>query len=729
MTGWYKKRWIKRLAAGIVVATVVALAWYFVRIELRPSIPGPSDRALTHAKQVKILRDDLGVPHIFGKTDADTAFGLAYANAEDDFPMIQGSLAAARGKLALLLPKKIGVINDYMVQFLMLPQKLDDQYDRLISKDYKPVLEAYAEGLNYYAALHPDEVDSRLLPYTGKDIVAGFIHKLTLFVGVDSTLKELMSRDMDSLKVGQTLQRIRAGRSSTLFGVPEEMIGSNAHAVGPGRSADGITRLNINSHQPWEGPVTWYEAHLVSEEGWNMIGGIFPGAPIILHGHNQFLGWAHTVNKPDAVDVYKLTMHPDGSMKYKFDGAWRDLAVRKARIKLDVGLFNLPITRDIYESVHGPVLKLDAGYFAIRYAGKDRTGLSVEQWYRMNRSKNMTEFKAAMALQGLPMMNTMYADKKNILYIYNHLLPIRNENFDWLTILPGDTSEALWNDYLPFDQLPMVENPPSGYIINTNSTPFQATLGEGNPDPEDYSKTFGIETIMNNRAIRSHELFGADTSITREAFFAYKFDQTYSRKSELFLKIIAPLLSNFQPDNKKEEDALAVLRRWDGVADADSTGAALANLIYDHVWTTTQRNPLYYPEESKTGFKNAVAFLSEHYGRVDVPLGQIQRLERGKTDLPMGGGKDTLNAVHTKTRDNHLVGVAGDSYILIVEFSDQGAESWARHQYGNVNREDSVHYDDQALAFTRHHLRKSLLTMDAVREKLESEYHPGSERP
>jgi acyl-homoserine-lactone acylase len=726
--GWYRKKRLRSVLSTLLFILFISGSWYYLRkTVLRPNVPKPSAGMLERAKNVVIKRDTLGVPHIFGKTDADTAFGLAYAHAEDDYPIIQGSLAAARGQLSFLLLKKIGIANDFMARLLDIKEKAEIQYNTLISKDVQRLLEAYADGLNYYACLHPDEVDSRLLPYTGQDIVGGFIHKLSIFVGVGSTLEDLMSRDPSTLVKGLPLQRIKTAKA---HGIPDWAlgigVGSNSHAVAGQRSADGLTRLNINSHQPYQGPVAWYEAHLVSDQGWNAIGGTFPGSPFVLHGHNQYLGWAHTVNRPDSIDVYELEMHPDGSLKYQFDGEWKELEAKSSPLVIDIGLFNLSIPKTFYTSVHGPVLKRGDGYFAIRYVGNGRIGLAVEQWYRMNKAKTMDEWKKAMAIQGVPMMNTMYADKDNILYVYNHLLPIRNEGHDWLVILPGNTSETLWKEYLPFEALPMAQNPPSGYLINTNSTPFKVTLGRGNPDPNLFSRTLGIETSLNNRARRSHELFGSDPSITRAEFIQYKFDQAYSRSDYLFTQVLDPLLKAFRPQSEAQKKALQILGEWDGIADMDSVGASLANLIYNPIHKAGQKL-VASPERPDPAdcFKEAVAFLMEHHGRVDVPLGELQRLRRGKTDLPLAGSVDVLNAVHSEIDKDCLVGTAGDSYILIAEFDKEGARSWGRHQYGNVNRSDSPHYDDQAKDFAQLRLKQSLLTRKDIDANLERSYHPG----
>lgn len=223
-------------------------------------------------------------------------------------------------------------------------------------------------------------------------------------------------------------------------------------------------------------------------------------------------------------------------------------------------------------------------------------------------------------------------------------------------------------------------NPPSGLVMSTNSDPFRAMVGPGAPRREDYSTTHGIETRMNNRALRSHELFGQDESITRAEFFRYKFDRKYSRKSEMFTKAILPLLDKYTPVSEREVRALTILRNWDGETDENSVGACLANLIYAPIVAHLYKpygTAAPKPEET---FKDAVEFLMEIFGHIDVPLGRVQRLRRGRTDLPIGGGEDTLNSVHTVEKDGRRVGTAGDSYILIAEFSKAGVESWALHQ-------------------------------------------------
>jgi len=188
------------------------------------------------------------------------------------------------------------------------------------------------------------------------------------------------------------------------------------------------------------------------------------------------------------------------------------------------------------------------------------------------------------------------------------------------------------------------------------------------------------------------------------------------------------LVKSYQPQTENETKALDILKKWDGVANMDSKGASLANLVYRPIFKVNQKKvpDIQIPPVGQS-FKDAVQFLEKHFDRVDVTLGDLQRLKRGKTNLPLAGSMDVLNAVHTKIDEGNLVGTAGDSYIMIVEFTEEGPHSWSRHQYGNVNRQESVHYDDQALDFTHLKLKKSLLTLDEIEQNLESSYHPGEE--
>jgi penicillin amidase/acyl-homoserine-lactone acylase len=706
-----RTRRLATAAVVLVLVVVVGLGWRVARKHLRPAIAAPDAATLAQARRVRILRDRWGVPHVFGQSDGDTAFGLAYANAEDDFPTVQLSLAAARGQLGLILLSKDAIINDYYQQLVDVDGEVAREYDQLAPAT-RELCESYARGLNYYAYKHPDEVDSRLLPYRGRDVAAGFAHKLPLMLDLPGVLRALDGAEPKA--VGDRLAL--APREASRFP------GSNSHAVAAWRSTDGRTRLNINSHQPWEGPVTWYEAQLVSQEGWNMTGGLFPGSPVILHGHNQHLGWAHTVNSPDLVDVYKLDMNPEHGDEYRFEGGWKKLEVVSAPLRIDIGLFDITLHKDVLRSVHGPVFQTKHGYYAIRYVGAERRVRAVEQWYRMNKAASLAEWKAAMQMLAIPMFNTTYADYDNIYYVYNALFPKRKSGVDYKAILPGDRAALVWSEYEPYDKLPQILNPPSGFVQNCNSPPFFATSGDGDPRPADFPAEDGIETVPNNRTLRSLALFGGTSKISGDDFVRFKFDRTYARGSAMFTQAIDPLLTHFSPLTDDERRAVALLREWDGVADEGSTAATLAVLIWQPMTREVGRPEVLDPIAS---LREAVQFLRKHYGRIDVPLGTVQRLRRGAVDLPLGGGPDVLNAAYTRGAGEHLIGFQGDSYVLVAAFAKDGVSSQSIHQYGESNRPRSPHYADQAPLFVKRQLKPALRGEAEIRAQLEREYSPG----
>ncbi len=509
---------------------------------------------------------------------------------------------------------------------------------------------------------------------------------------------------------------------------PAPTSGSNAHAVSAARSTDGVTRLNVNSHQPWEGPVAWYEAHVHSDEGWDMSGGTFPGAPFILHGHNAHLGWAHTVNGPDVIDVYQLVRDDSHPNQYRYDGQWRDLEVRRGELILDLGLFDLPIPRSFYTSAQGPVVVNDRGAFAVRYAGIGRSLRAVEQWFRMNKAASFDEWRAAMRIQGIPMFNTVYADKDHIFYVYNASLGKRPvTDFDYTSVLPGDRSDVVFQDYLPFDELPQVLDPPAGFLQNCNASPFAATAGEGNPLPERFAKSFGIETRQSNRSLRSLALLGGDKPLSRADFLRMKWDRKYDPASRMYSLAIRPLLAGFVPADEDEKTAIELLRTWDGTVDESSHTAALAIMTYKILDPDIHGESEPKITEPAAALREVIHFLKKGYGRVDPPLGEVQRLRRGATDLPLGGGPEVLNAAYSKRVDGHLVGTQGDSLVMIVEFSANGVQSESVEQYGDSNRRGAAHYADQAPLFVAHRLKPTWRDPAELAKHTERSYAPGEE--
>ena len=690
-------RWIIRLLAGL--AGLVVLAAGGVLLLDLPNRPAEVDSQpfidRAGAYEVRIRRDEWGVPHILGRTDGDAAFGLAFAHAEDDFATIQDVLLATRGTLA----GKAGIKaapGDYIVSLLNVWPTVEAGYANLPA-DVRRVMEAYADGLNYYGALNPERVAPGALPVTGKDIAAGFVFKTPFFYGLDEELRRLNDLPPDPAPKG-----------------------SNGVAVAPSRSADGATRLLVNSHQPFTGPVAWYEAVVESGEGWHVAGGFFPGAPFMLHGHNAHLGWANTVNKPDLIDTYRLVINPKNRNQYRLDGRWRDFERSRARLRVKLwGPFYWTVSREVLRSVHGPVMATKAGHFALRYAGMDESRQPLQYW-RLNKARDQAEWRAAMALNALPSINYIYADAAgHIGYVYNGQFPDRKAQADWAGVLPGDRSDLIWRGYLPFDRTPQIWDPKGGLVFNANNTPFTATAAGDGLSPKAFPGFMGLQTDMTNRAMRLEETWGADSSVTAGEFEAYKFDVAYSERSQP-VQVVATLLKLDPGQDAGLKAAQAVLAGWDRRADQANRGTALAVLT---AWKVAVDKM-----QPEAALRATMAELMLHFGRFDPAWGEVNRLRRGGVDLPIDGGPDTLRAIYGEAGpDGRLTAMAGDTFIMIVQWDSRGRlSSRSIHQFGSATLDErSRHYADQAPLFARKQFKPVLFWETDLAGHVREDYRPG----
>jgi len=699
--GRWAIRGVVAIAALLVFAAIGLLA-----LDI-PNHPKGFDRQALLAKagayHVRIRRDEYGVPHITGDRDADVAFGFGYAHSEDDFQTIATSVIATRGQLAARDGAK-GAVTDYIVQLMGVWPSVNRTYDTLPA-DLRQVLEAYADGVNLYGARHPEKAAPGYLPVTGRDIAAGFAFKTPFFYGLDRTL-------------GQLTAPTRPKKVTP--------VGSNGVAVAPSRSSDGATRLLVNSHQPYTGPVAWYEAVLESKEGWHVAGGFFPGSPFMLHGHNEHLGWANTVNAPDLVDVYRLTINPQNHNQYRLDGVWRDLERTEATIRVKLwGPFFWTVKKAVLRSAHGPVLETDHGVFAIRYAGHDESRQAL-QYYRLDKARNLAEWRAAMGLQLLPSINYLYADEAgNIGYVYNGEYPERREGVDWSGILPGDRSDLIWTRYLPFDKEPQIWNPRCGLVFNSNNTPYQATAcPDDGLDPKAISATLGVQTNMTNRAMRAQETFGADPHISDEPFRRYKFDLVYSTRSKVW-KIVQDLIAVDPKGDADLKAAQDVLRRWDRGMDMHNRSAALVSLTTEAILASDYSGkPAPTPMET---LKAAITTLKTHFGRLDPEWGEVNRIRRGKLNLAIDGGADTYRSVWgDPQKDGTLNADAGDTFIMFVSWDKAGRlHSDSIHQFGSATLDPaSPHYGDQTPMFVKMQTKPVLFTEPQLAGHVTRDYAP-----
>ncbi|MBA2918217.1 acylase [Sphingomonas sp. MAH-20] len=702
------KRWAKWTLgiAGLlaVLAAVDVAAFSPLRARLE-SVPEPAA-----ARDVVIRRDRWGVPHVKGRTDADAAFGLAWAQSEDDFATLEQVLAGTRGRLGELTGAK-GAAQDYAYHLLRIRADVDRGYDAKLSPQVRRVVEAYADGINLYAARHPEERHlPGLFPVTGRDIVSGFALTSPLFFGLDHTLGALAGDKPlpDDSNLGTEK-------------------GSNAFAVAPSRSTDGATRLILNSHQPWTGPVAWYEAHVTSGEGLDMAGGLFPIAPFPLTGHNRDLGWANTVNRPDLVDVYRLTL-ADGGKAYRFDGGTRPLGRQRVWLWVRFGPFVLPVPKTVYRAIQGPVIVNKAGAFAIRYGsiGEIR---QVEQYYRLAKARDYGEWIAAMRMAAIPATNFVYADRTGrIAFFYNARFPERAPGFNWRGILPGDTSRDLWRRQLPFDSAPQLVAPPSGFLVNANNAPWLATQEGSNLKRTAYSPLLGVEENVTNRALRAVTLLSAMPKLGAADLWRVKMDTGFDPRSaeRQYLEQVLRLDLHGSPDLAR---AQTLLRGWDGTLDGKGAADALAFIVIKFGLRAIYHNEP--PPPPREALADAVKRLTGSFGRLDPPLGDLVRLRRSSRDLPLTGGPGALRAIYTHyDQDGRLVGDLGDSFIMLVTWDASGkVRAQSIHQFGAAtSRPDSPHFADQAPLFARGLLKPAWFREDELAPNIVCAYRPAQPR-
>lgn len=681
----------------------------------------------TYAKidpnDVEIVRDSWGVPHIFGKTDADVAYGLAWATAEDDFTTIQHLLLAANGRLGEVTGKN-GALLDFMGKITQVQEEVEKRFDSSFTPHYLNYLNSYASGLNRYAETHSAEILRKgLFPISAKDVVMCNTLTLVFLTNVYVEIQQIFARSI-----------VLYERDMQYDGnLPD---GSNAFAFAPSKTTDGHTYLAINSHQPLEGLFSWYEAHLVSEEGMNILGGTFPGGANIFHGVNEYLGWAATLNHPDLCDVYKLEMHPKEKLKYKFDDTYLELEPFKAKVKVKVGPIRIPITRTFYRSKYGPTIKNQDGFYAIRFpASMDLAG--TEQLYWMNKATNYREYQNALEMGHFPGTNNVYADNEgNIQYMSLGLFPYRDTSYNWMSVLPGNTSKTLWEEkFHPVADLPRYTNPKAGYLFNTNGTPFFATAPEENLSSEDFNPTFGYqdESKKNNRTIRAHNLISNYDKVSWQDFKDIKYDRGFNRKFQTFninnMYLIEQLSTVKYPDL---EEPLQVIKDWDHTADVEDTEAALIIFTFKILADEIMSNGLQYASNAFTeeqyvnALRKASKHLKKHFGSFRVRLGDVQKHVRGNKELGVGGAPDVLAALMSRPyKKGKLKSFVGDSYIILVDFTeDQLPRIETVNAYGASNRSDSPHYTDQMELWATQKTKPMSLKKEDAYNNAERIYHP-----
>jgi acyl-homoserine-lactone acylase len=631
--------------------------------------------------RIEIIRDNYGVPHIYAPSDAEVAYGFAWAQAEDHFKLIQEGYLAGNGLLGKLIGLK-GAGADFLTQLIQSEETVDKYYNTL-DKKFIALAEAFAEGLNAYAKKYPEQIlEKKLFPLTVKKLLR--YTQLQLFI----------SNEADKLVSG-----IVNNSLSWPYKIEEDSKGSNLIAISRNRTGSDETFLAINTHQPLEGPTSWYEAHLVSEEGTNIIGAAFPGTPCILTGANEYLGWTHTVNYPDKADVYALQMHPKKKDVYLVDGKPYKLEKFKAKLTLKFLGINIPIKKKFYKSIYGPTLKNKTGVYSVRTPSTTNI-TAIEQWWKMNKATNFSEFYEALKMKALPGYNIGYADRNDtIFYISNGKIPIRAEGYDWRDVVPGNTLETLWDTYYDIKDLPQVVKPKSGFVYNANHSPFKSSSEADNPIAENFAKEMNYETYDNNRSTRLLQLLEEEELIDYKRFKRIKYDHQLPTPLQYNYMDLNPLFDMRAADYPEVGTLLTDIQNWDRITNPTSYGAgAYASLYY-------QLTPFYYQLGKDRVFTKEALYealkitkdhLKTYFNAERIQLGEFQKLVRGNKELPIYGLPDVVTAMKGKPyKDGKIKITHGESYIGLVRFTPTKTYFESVISFGNSRRPESPHYTDQ----------------------------------
>jgi acyl-homoserine-lactone acylase len=666
------------------------------------------------ARDVTIYRDVYGVPHVFGRTDASTVFGFAYAQAEDNFWRVEENFINALGRASELYGEK-SLDEDRLNHALEIPRLARDEYARL-DKHMRSLCDAFAAGFNYYLARHP-EVRPRLLTTIEPWYTLAFIRY--------NYYQNGFARD-------RNLRRTQL-QTAAIENDLKEHTGSNGWVVGPSRSASGYAMLFINPHLPFFGPGQVYEGHVHSDEGWNFTGYTRFGFLLPYVGHNENGGWVSTDNAADLSDVYLETFDdPARPLAYKYGKEYRLATERVEEIKVKTasGLETRKFT--MRKTHHGPIVATrDGKMLALRMAKFESDGW-LREWYDMTRATSLAALKRAIAPLNMLFGNVMYADRQgNTWYLYNSAVPKRDPRFDWTKPVDGSDPATEWQGYHTIDELPQLTNPKTGWMQNCNTTPFLLT-SEGNPDPKQFPK-YMVQEEDNPRGAISREILSSKSTFTFDEWKRLAFDTRVMNADKRLPGLLAALKQREDSQSREVYDELV---RWNHRSANDSIAMTLFSLWHERVSRDEK-------EDQVAALNEIINQLQREFGTWKVAWGEISRLQRideskaedfqdARSSLAVSGVNGNDGAVFTFYAApiqglKRRYGVAGGTYISVVEFGPK-VRALSVHTFGASGDPKSPHYMDQATLYTRGEFKPAWLTLDEIRANIESSYHPGEER-
>ena len=667
------------------------------------------------AQAVTIYRDKWGVAHAHGRSDADAVFGSTYAYAEDRFVQMEPYYYGALGRSAEA-DGEAAANWDIFVRSLEVERLSRAEYAGE-SRANRAIAEAVADALNFFLHTHPDvkpKVITRFEPWHAFAFYRAF--------GISPDAVGVNLRELAQI---------------TLPPKPDEPDGSNMWTVSPSKSASGRALIFLNPHTPLL-PV--YELHLMSDAGWNVTGmNAYSNTVVPVMGHNASLAWALTVNQPDIADVWEETFDdPAKPLSYRYGAGHRTAVEWRDSIRVRAGDGSLTTRVVTLRKTHrGPILAVRNGkHLAVRFAGVERGGL-LQQWYEMGKARTLAEFQRAVARRALTFHNVMYADTAgNIFYIYNGAVPRRSTTFDWTKPLDGSDPATEWQGYHELADLPQLLNPATGWMQNTNTTPFHAT-SSGNPDSTKYPR-YMVTEGDNARARASRRLLSMPQKFSFDDWKRMAFDTYYLVAEEQIPGLVTEWRSLGATDAPRAERLAEIvqgLERWDRRATIESPEATWFVLWRER----TQR----IRGDSALGRIIALEEVRDQllrdFNTVRVPWGDINRLQRTNAAQPFSDERPSLPVPAanggtvgsifsfgstTPAGAKRRYGIGGSGYVAVIEMTPI-PHAMTIVPFGQSGDPTSPHYFDQAPLYVKGEFKPAWFTLADVKANAVRSYRPG----
>jgi acyl-homoserine-lactone acylase len=706
-------------------------------------------RWVKQAANITIIRDNYGIPHVYGKTDGDAVFGLLYAQCEDDFRRVEMNYIEKLGRLAEVNGEK-DLYNDLLIRLVI--DSADAIKDFAKAPDWlKKILNGYADGINYFLYKNPQV----------KPALLNRFQPWYPLLWTDGSIGAISTGDISVAE----LKNFYSGKDEVLAKkeyVEADPTGSNGFAFAPKITASGRAILYINPH------VTFYfrpEVHMVSEEGLNAYGAVTWGQPFVYQGFNEHGGWMHTSSDADISDMYiEKLVKKEGNWFYEYERSLKPVNKKliSIRYKTAAGLqiknFNALFTH------HGPIMaKRDGQYISLRHNNRDTKGF-MQSWLR-TKTKSFADFKKTMDMGANPSNNTVYADAEgNIAYWHGNFLPKRDADYDWSKPVDGTTAATEWQGYHTVNESVHIYNPQNGWLQNCNSTPF-TVAGKFSPNKNDYA-TYLAPDKENYRGINAVRVLDKEKKYTLDKVIAAGYDTYLAAFEKLVPALVSAYEKNAFPDDpayNQVKEAVAILKNWDLHCGENSVATTLAILWGEKLLpqiarvksaganagmvektndfvATASPNQLIQPLFEVTNT------LISDFGKYQVPWGEINRFQRisneieyifddSKPSVPVGFASATWGMLpsyssRTYPGTKKRYGYHGNSFVCAVEFGSPGSAGkkikakslLAGGESGDVN---SKHFFDQGMMYSKGQFKDVLFYKEDVLKHVERKYHPG----